>query len=64
MMGATNPANAASGTLRGDYAISMSFNVIHGSDGPESAQREIALYFTPDELFDYQRPAEKWISGE
>lgn len=64
MMGATNPANAASGTLRGDYAVSMSFNVIHGSDGPESAQREIALYFTPDELFDYQRPAEKWISGE
>ncbi|HEU5439298.1 MAG TPA: nucleoside-diphosphate kinase [Ktedonobacterales bacterium] len=64
MMGATNPANAVSGTIRGDYAISMSFNVIHGSDGPESAQREIALYFTPDELFGYQRPAEKWISGE
>ncbi|MFI5273137.1 MAG: nucleoside-diphosphate kinase [Ktedonobacterales bacterium] len=64
MMGATNPANAAVGTIRGDYAINMSYNVIHGSDSPESAAREIGLYFAPDEIFSYQRPVEKWIAGE
>ncbi|HEX6798705.1 MAG TPA: nucleoside-diphosphate kinase [Ktedonobacterales bacterium] len=64
MMGATNPANSAPGTIRGDYAVSMSYNVIHGSDSVESAAREIGLYFAPDELFSYTRPAEKWISGE
>ena len=45
MMGATNPANAAPGTIRGDFAASMDFNVAHGSDSPESAEREIALFF-------------------
>lgn len=64
MMGATNPANAAPGTIRGDYAINMSYNVIHGSDSAESAAREIGLYFTPDELFSYTRPADKWIRGD
>jgi nucleoside-diphosphate kinase len=64
MMGATNPANAAPGTLRGDFAVNLSYNVIHGSDGPEAAQREIALYFTPDELFDYRRPTDKWLGGD
>ena len=64
MMGATNPANAVPGTIRGDYAVSMSYNVIHGSDSLESAAREIALYFTPDELFSYARPTDKWIRGE
>jgi nucleoside-diphosphate kinase len=47
MMGATNPAQAAPGTVRGDLAVSMTENVIHGSDGPESARREIDLFF-PD----------------
>jgi nucleoside-diphosphate kinase len=64
MMGATNPANAAPGTIRGDYATAVSYNVIHGSDGPESAQREIALYFSPDEIFDYERGSDPWVSGE
>ena len=45
MMGATNPADAAPGTIRGDYALSVAENVIHGSDGPESAERELALHF-------------------
>lgn len=44
-MGATNPANAAPGTIRGDLAVSMPDNLIHGSDSPESARREIALFF-------------------
>jgi nucleoside-diphosphate kinase len=64
MMGATNPANAAPGTIRGDFAVNMSYNVIHGSDGVEAAEREIGLYFTPDELFNYSRPTDKWIRGE
>jgi nucleoside-diphosphate kinase len=45
MMGATDPAKSAPGTIRGDYAVSMDANVIHGSDGPESAAREIGLFF-------------------
>lgn len=45
MMGATNPAQAAPGTIRGDLALTMTENVIHGSDGPQSAEREIALFF-------------------
>ena len=44
-MGATNPASAAPGTIRGDLALSMPDNLVHGSDSPESAQREIALWF-------------------
>ena len=49
-IGATNPADADPGTIRGDLATSMPNNLIHGSDSPESAQREISLWFSPDEL--------------
>lgn len=49
-MGATNPANAAPGTIRGDFALSMPDNLVHGSDSPESAEREIALWFDPSDL--------------
>jgi nucleoside-diphosphate kinase len=49
-MGATNPASAAPGTIRGDFALSMPDNLVHGSDSVESADREIALWFSPDEL--------------
>ncbi len=49
-IGATNPAQAAPGTIRGDLAISMPDNLVHGSDSPESAEREIALWFSADEL--------------
>ena len=52
LMGKTNPANAEVGTIRGDFSPFMSFNVIHGSDGPESAEREIAIYFNEDEICD------------
>ena len=52
LMGKTNPANAEVGTIRGDFSPYMSFNVIHGSDGPESAEREIAIYFKEDEICD------------
>ena len=49
-IGATDPAQAAPGTIRGDLALSMPNNLVHGSDSPESAEREIALWFTDDEL--------------
>ncbi len=49
-IGATNPAEAAPGTIRGDLASSMPDNLVHGSDSPESAEREIALWFSADEL--------------
>jgi nucleoside-diphosphate kinase len=49
-MGATNPADAGPGTIRGDYALAMPNNLVHGSDSPESAEREIALWFAADEL--------------
>jgi nucleoside-diphosphate kinase len=49
-MGATNPTNAAPGTIRGDLALAMPDNLVHGSDSPESAEREIGLWFAADEL--------------
>lgn len=50
MMGATDPLNSAPGTIRGDLALELGENVVHGSDSEESAEREIAIYFTPAEL--------------
>ena len=52
LMGATNPAEAAPGTIRADFAESIDANAVHGSDAPESATREIAFFFSPDELHD------------
>ena len=63
MMGATNPANAAPGTIRGDWALDVGLNIIHGSDGAEAAAREIALFFAADELVRYERSADRWITG-
>lgn len=62
LMGATNPANANPGSIRGMYGMDISRNVIHGSDSPESAEREIALYFKPEELCAYQKAGEEWLS--
>ena len=50
MMGATNPKDAAPGTIRGDFATILDENVAHGSDAPETAEREIGIFFTEDEL--------------
>jgi len=61
-MGATDPAKAGPGTIRGDMAIDMGRNLIHGSDSPEAAQREIALFFKESELVDYRRDTEPWIT--
>lgn len=61
MMGATNPANAESGTIRGDFSVDIGRNVIHGSDGVESAAREIDIFFKPEELVSWERAGESWI---
>jgi len=61
MNGATNPANAGPGTIRGDYAIEVGRNVIHGSDSVESANREIAIYFSEKELCEYKKLVDSWI---
>jgi nucleoside-diphosphate kinase len=62
-IGATNPTAAAQGTIRGDLATDIGRNVVHGSDGPESAAREIGLFFNADELVSgWNRTIEKWIS--
>jgi nucleoside-diphosphate kinase len=50
IMGATNPKDAAPGTIRADFAVSIDENAVHGSDGPETAQQEIAYFFKPNEL--------------
>ena len=61
MMGATFGSKAEAGTIRGDFGLSNSFNLIHGSDSPEAAEAEIALYFKPEELLTYRRDNERWI---
>lgn len=59
-MGATNPANAAPGTIRADLSVNVSQNVVHGSDGPETAAREIGLWFG-GEFLNYERAVDKWV---
>lgn len=61
MNGATNPAEAAQGTIRGDLGIETGRNVVHGSDSPESAKREIELHFRPEEIVAFQRIDEAWL---
>ncbi|NYE57374.1 nucleoside-diphosphate kinase [Carboxydothermus ferrireducens] len=61
MMGATNPLKALPGTIRGTYGIDVGRNVIHGSDSPESAAREIALFFKEEELLSYEKTLDTWI---
>ncbi|KGK89479.1 nucleoside diphosphate kinase [Desulfosporosinus sp. HMP52] len=62
LMGATNPASSNPGSIRGMYGMDISRNVIHGSDSLASAEREIALYFKPEELIDYKKAGEEWLS--
>ena len=63
-VGATNPAEAAPGTIRHDYALTTSRNLTHASDSPENAEIEIALWFKPDELFDWDRTVDPWLLGK
>jgi nucleoside-diphosphate kinase len=61
MMGSTNPKDAQPGTIRGDFGVTVGKNVIHGSDSPASAEREINLFFKPEELVAYSKDSDKWI---
>ncbi|MCF6149244.1 MAG: nucleoside-diphosphate kinase [Candidatus Kuenenia sp.] len=61
MMGATFGSKAEAGTIRGDYAVSNRFNLIHGSDSPSSAEKEITTFFTKEELLDYQPIDFSWV---
>ncbi len=62
MMGKTDPQEALPGTIRGDFAQFIGRNIIHGSDGPETAEFEIKLWFKPEEIANYYRIDEKWLS--
>ncbi|HEY1684059.1 MAG TPA: nucleoside-diphosphate kinase [Tepidisphaeraceae bacterium] len=61
MMGATFGSKAAPGTIRGDFGVSNSFNLIHGSDSPEAATRELGLFFTTEELQDWKPANQGWV---
>lgn len=62
-MGATDPSKAQPGTIRGDLALDISNNLVHGSDSPESARKEISLFFQEDQLFSWKRPQDPYIFG-
>jgi nucleoside-diphosphate kinase len=61
MMGETDPVKAPSGTIRGDFGIDVGHNLVHGSDSPENALREIDLFFSTKEIFDYDRELDTWV---
>ncbi len=61
MMGPTNPATAAPGTIRGDFGIDIGQNVIHGSDSPARAEQEVGLFFEKAELVSWEREGGRWI---
>ncbi len=61
VMGATDPQQAAPGTIRGDLALYIQSNLIHGSDSPESAAREIALFFDEGEIVNWERSTDSWV---
>ncbi|MEZ7892970.1 MAG: nucleoside-diphosphate kinase [Candidatus Wallbacteria bacterium] len=60
MAGNTYPEKAEPGTIRNDYALFVTYNIVHCSDSPESAEREIKLFFNENEIFDYKTSLEKW----
>jgi nucleoside-diphosphate kinase len=60
-MGKTNPLQAAPGTIRGDFGLETGRNLVHGSDSPESAAREIGLFFSEGEIVSYPRDVDRWV---
>jgi nucleoside-diphosphate kinase len=59
--GATNPANAATGSIRGDFALDTGRNLVHASDSPEAAKREISIHFKDSEILEYARVDKAWV---
>ena len=62
IMGSTNPLESSPGTIRGDFGLSLEKNVIHGSENENDAKREIELYFSNDEIINYERIIDNWVS--
>ena len=60
-MGATDPAQAAPGTIRADFGLEIGRNLVHGSDGPDTADFEVPLFFSEDEILAYERDHDRWI---
>jgi nucleoside-diphosphate kinase len=60
-IGATKPIESSGGTIRGDFGVEVGRNLVHGSDGVESGEKEVALFFDPDELIDWTRDTDRWI---
>jgi nucleoside-diphosphate kinase len=61
MNGATRPHEAAPGSIRGDFALETAQNLVHASDSPENAAAEIELWFSADDLLDYDRDIDRWV---
>lgn len=61
-MGTTNPLDASPGTIRGDLATDIGRNLVHGSDSPDTAKNEIGIFFSPEEVLDYPRSVEPWVT--
>lgn len=64
LMGATDARKAAPGTIRGDWGLDVGHNLVHGSDSPETAGREVALFFSPGEIVSWRREGERWMWGD
>jgi len=64
LVGATNPQEATPGSIRGDFALNMTFNMIHASDAPDTAEKEISLFFNNSELLDYSPTINRWLIPE
>lgn len=60
-VGATNPSEAAMGTIRGDFGLEIGRNLIHASDSPENGEQEISLFFRPEEVISWSRSTDSWI---
>jgi nucleoside-diphosphate kinase len=63
-MGATNPADADPGTIRADLGVEIGRNLVHGSDGPDTAASETSLFFDESEIVNWSRELERWISED
>jgi len=63
-IGATRPVEAGAGTIRGDFGMDVGRNLVHGSDSAENAEKEVALFFSPDELVIWERDTDRWIFEE
>jgi nucleoside-diphosphate kinase len=63
-VGATNPSQAAMGTIRGDFGLEIGRNLIHASDSPENGEQEVALFFKSEELVEWDRSTDAWIYEE